>query len=151
MIHRAAWSQFKTSKCPRDQHWPICEMMANSSVIANNDLLCLQFPQQRHISSLGNLWPVPPWLLSGFPTAAVEIGHQRGWGGWEKPGNKRIHHVHYCLMQCGMVTTYGNPDIGKTIGEFELDLQSRNAQFGSKLVISYPVWLWNLMDDLGKQ
>ena len=39
----------------------------------------------------------------------------------------------------------------KSIGEFELDLQSRNAQFGSKLVICYPVWPWNLMDDLGKQ
>ena len=39
----------------------------------------------------------------------------------------------------------------KFIGEFKLDLQSRNAQFGSKLVICYPVWPWNLMDDLGKQ
>ena len=39
----------------------------------------------------------------------------------------------------------------KYIGEFERDLQSRNAQFGSKLMICYPVWPWNLMDDLGKQ
>ena len=39
----------------------------------------------------------------------------------------------------------------KSIGEFKLDLQSRNAQLGSKLVICYPVWPWNLMDDLGKQ
>ena len=39
----------------------------------------------------------------------------------------------------------------KSIGEFKLDLQSRNAQFGSKWVICYPVWPWNLMDDLGKQ
>ena len=39
----------------------------------------------------------------------------------------------------------------KSIGEFKLDLQSRNAQFGSKLVICYPVWPWNLMEDLGKQ
>ena len=39
----------------------------------------------------------------------------------------------------------------KSIGEFKLDLQSRNAQFGSKLVICYPVWPWYLMDDLGKQ
>ena len=36
----------------------------------------------------------------------------------------------------------------KSIGEFKLDLQSRNAQFGSKLVICYPEWPWNLMDDL---
>ena len=39
----------------------------------------------------------------------------------------------------------------KSIGKFKLDLQSRNAQFGSTLVICYPVWPWNLMDDLGKQ
>ena len=39
----------------------------------------------------------------------------------------------------------------KSIGEFKLDLQSRNAQFGSKLVTCYPVWPWNLMDDHGKQ
>ena len=39
----------------------------------------------------------------------------------------------------------------KSIGEIKLDLQSQNAQFGSKLVICYPVWPWNLMDDLGKK
>ena len=39
----------------------------------------------------------------------------------------------------------------KSIGEFKLDLQSRNRQFESKLAIFYPVWLWNLMDDIGKQ
>ena len=38
----------------------------------------------------------------------------------------------------------------KSIGEFKLDLQSRNAPFGSKLVICYPVWPWNSMDDLWK-
>ena len=36
----------------------------------------------------------------------------------------------------------------KPIGEFKVELQSRNAQFGSKLVISCPVWPWHLMDDL---
>ena len=39
----------------------------------------------------------------------------------------------------------------KSIGEFKLDLQSRNTQFRSKLVICYPMWLWNLLDDLAKQ
>ena len=39
----------------------------------------------------------------------------------------------------------------KSIGEFKLKLQSGNAQFGSKLAIFFPVWPWNLMDDLGKQ
>ena len=39
----------------------------------------------------------------------------------------------------------------KTMGELKLELQSGNAQFGSKSVIFCPVWPWNLMDDLEKQ
>ena len=39
----------------------------------------------------------------------------------------------------------------KSIGKFKLDLQSRNTQFGSKLVICYPVRPWNLTNDLAKQ
>ena len=35
----------------------------------------------------------------------------------------------------------------KSIGEFKLQLQSRNAQFRLKLAIFCPVWSWNLMDD----
>ena len=35
-----------------------------------------------------------------------------------------------------------------TIGEFKLELQSRNAQFGSKSVIFRPVRPWNMTDDL---
>ena len=37
------------------------------------------------------------------------------------------------------------------IGEFKLELQSGNAQFGSKSAIFCPVWPWNLTDDLEKQ
>ena len=36
------------------------------------------------------------------------------------------------------------------MGEFKLELQSWNAQFGSKSAIFCPVWPWNLMDDLEK-
>ena len=39
----------------------------------------------------------------------------------------------------------------KAIGQFKLELQSGNAQFGSKLAIFCPVWPWNLTDDLEKQ
>ena len=39
----------------------------------------------------------------------------------------------------------------KSIGEFKLELQSGNAQFGSKSEIFCPAWPWNLTDDLGKQ
>ena len=37
------------------------------------------------------------------------------------------------------------------IGEFKLELQSGNAQFGSKSTIFRAVWPWNMMDDLEKQ
>ena len=37
------------------------------------------------------------------------------------------------------------------IGEFKLELQSGNAQFGSKSAIFCPMWPLNLMDDLKKQ
>ena len=39
----------------------------------------------------------------------------------------------------------------KSIGEFKLQLQSGNAQFGSKSAIFCPVWPWNFTDDLEKQ
>ena len=37
------------------------------------------------------------------------------------------------------------------IGEFNLELQSGNAQFGSNSMIFRALWPWNLMDDLEKQ
>ena len=37
------------------------------------------------------------------------------------------------------------------IGEFKLELQSGNAQFGSNLTIFRAMRPWNLMDDLAKQ
>ena len=38
----------------------------------------------------------------------------------------------------------------KAMGELKLELQSGNAQFGSKLAIFCLVWPWNLTDDLEK-
>ena len=39
----------------------------------------------------------------------------------------------------------------KAMGEFKLELQSGNAQFGSKSAIFCPLWPWNLPDDLENQ
>ena len=39
----------------------------------------------------------------------------------------------------------------KAISEFKLELQSGNAQFGSKSAIFCPLWPWNLTDELEKQ
>ena len=38
----------------------------------------------------------------------------------------------------------------KAMGEFKLELQSGDAQFGSKSAIFCPVWPWSLTDDLKK-
>ena len=37
------------------------------------------------------------------------------------------------------------------ISELKLELQSGNTQFGSKSAIFFPMWPWNLTDDLEKQ
>ena len=39
----------------------------------------------------------------------------------------------------------------KAISDFQLELQSRNAQFGWTLAILCPAWPWNLRDDLEKK
>ena len=39
----------------------------------------------------------------------------------------------------------------KAIDEFKLELQSGNAQFGSKSVLFCPAWPWNFIEDLEKQ
>ena len=39
----------------------------------------------------------------------------------------------------------------KSMGEFKLQIQYGNAQFGSKSALFCPLWPWNLMDGLEKQ
>ena len=60
--------------------------------------------------------------------------------GWPK---KTIGHVFYTMSS--FVNHF------ESIGEFKLELQSGNSQFGSILPIFFPVWPWNLMDNIGKQ
>ena len=56
---------------------------------------------------------------------------------------KTIGHPHYTMSS--FVHHF------KAIGEFKLELQSGNAQFGSKVVIFCPPWSQNLTNDLEKQ
>ena len=49
------------------------------------------------------------------------------------------------------LTTLSFVHHSKAMGEFKLELQSGNAQFGSKSTIFCPVWPWTLTDDLEKQ
>ena len=56
---------------------------------------------------------------------------------------KTIGHLFYATSSCMHHFV--------AIGELKLELQSWNAQFGSKSTIFRAVWPWNLMDDLEKQ
>ena len=56
---------------------------------------------------------------------------------------KTIAHLFY--------TTSSFMHHSKAVGEFKLELQSGNAEFGSKLAIFSLVWPWNLMYGLEKQ
>ena len=57
---------------------------------------------------------------------------------------KKIGHLFY-------TTTSSFVHHFKAMGKFKLEIQSGNAQFGSKSAIFCPVWPWNLTDDLEKQ
>ena len=57
--------------------------------------------------------------------------------GWPR---KTIGHIFY--------TTPSFVHHLKTMSEFKLELQSGNAQFGSKSAFFCPMWPWNFMDDL---
>ena len=92
----------------------------------------------------------PRWIKTGVtvrkPSIRVKIGDffvpcdLENW--WMTL--KSIGHLFYGPLSC-----FGHHF--KAISEFKLELQSGNAQFGSKSVIFCLVWPWNLMDDLEKQ
>ena len=58
---------------------------------------------------------------------------------------------HWKIIGCLFYTTSSFVHHLKSIGEFKLELQSGNAQFGSKSAIYCPMWYWNLMHDIEKQ
>ena len=65
--------------------------------------------------------------------------------------NFKFYRVHWKTIGHLFYTTLSFAHHFKAIGEFKLELQSGNAQFGSKSSTFCPVWPWNLKDDLGKQ
>ena len=62
---------------------------------------------------------------------------------FDKMALKKIGHLFYATLS--FVQHF--KAIGKAIGIFKLELQSGNAQFGSKLAIFCPAWLWKLTYD----
>ena len=89
--------------------------------------------------SLNSNWSYSPQTLNSgrnlfFSSPVTTKFDGRPW--------KTIGHLFY--------TTPSLEHYFKAIGDFKLELQSRNIQFGSKS-ISLAVWPWNLTDDLEKQ
>ena len=98
--------------------------------------LCASFQIHRWIQTQVTVRKRSIWVKVGDFLSCVTLKFD-GWP-W-----KTIGHLFY--------TTSSFVHHFKFISEFKLKLQSRNAQFGSKLAIFCPVRPWNLMYDLGKQ
>ena len=85
-------------------------------------------------------WPIvrkrPIWVKIGDVLHRVTLKFD-GWP-W-----KTIGHLYYA--------TSSSMHHFEAIGEFKLEVQSGNAQFGSKSTIFRAVWPWNFTYDLEKQ
>ena len=98
--------------------------------------ICASFQSHRWIQTGVTVRKRPIWVKIGDFLSPVTLKFD-GWP-W-----KSIGHLFYTTLR--FVHHF------KAIGEFKLELQSGNAQFGSKSAIFCPLWPWNLMDDLEKQ
>ena len=99
----------------------------------------------KHCASFQMHWCHQTWVTVRKCSIRVKIGDFLSrmtlkFDGWPW---KTIGHLFYTTLR--FVHHF------KAVGEFKLELQSGNAQFGSKSAIFCPVWPWNLTDDLDKQ
>ena len=111
-------------------------MKNNRAPLQYNIKLCASFRSHWWIQTGVTVRKRPIWVKIGDFLSPVTLKFD-GWL-W-----KTIGHLFYTTLR--FVHHF------KAIGEFKLELQSGNAQFGSKSAIFCPLWPWNLMDDLEKQ
>ena len=98
--------------------------------------LCPSFQIHRWIETEVTVRKCSIWVKIGDSLSCVTLKFD-GWP-W-----KTIGHLFY--------TTSSFVHHFKSIGEFNLELQSGNTQFRSKSAIFCPAWPWNLTDDLENQ
>ena len=98
--------------------------------------LCATFQRHRWIQTGITVRKRPIWVTIGHLLSRVTLKFD----GWP---SQTIRHLSYAI------SSFVQHFIG--IGEFKLELRSRNDQFGSKSTIFCPVWPWNLTDDIEKQ
>ena len=122
--------------CPM---WPWNLMMSmenNKALPLYNFKIRASFQSHRWIEARVNVWKRSiQFKIGDFLSCLTLIFDRWPW--------KTIRHL-FC-------TTWSFVHYFKAIGEFKLELQSWNTQFGSKSPIFCPVWPWNLTDDLEKQ
>ena len=99
------------------------------------------YPQQGKSEGFESCdWPIvrkrPIWVKIGDVLYRVTLKFD-GWP-WKTTG-----HLSFAVSSCVQHFI--------AIGEFKLELQSGNAQFGSNSTIFRAVWPWNWTDDLEKQ
>ena len=95
--------------------------------------LCASFHSHGWIQTGVTVWKRSIWVKIGNFLSHVTLKFDR----WHW---KTIGHLSYAT------SSFMHRSIA--IGEFKLELQSGNAQFGSKSTIFLAVWPWNLTDDL---
>ena len=97
--------------------------------------LCASFHSQQWIQTRVTVRKCPIWVkIDVFLSCVTFKFDRRPW--------KTIGHLFYAT------SSFVHHFVA--IGEFKLELQSGNAQFGSKSMIFLAVWPWNLTDDLEK-
>ena len=123
--------------------WQVYDMqLPDEFVISHSMGLCfVYFHKQGKSEGFESCdWPIvrkrPIWVKIGDVLHRVTLKFD-GWP-W-----KTIGHLSFAVSSCVQHFI--------AIGEFKLELQSGNTQFGSNSTIFRTVWPWNLTDDLEKQ
>ena len=98
--------------------------------------LCASFRSHRWFQTADTVRKRPIWVK--FDDFFSRVSLQFGIWPWKTKG-----HLFYATSS--LVHHF------VAIGDFKLELQSGNAQFGSNSMIFRAVWPWNLTDDLEKQ
>ena len=130
MCYHFIWMGFWQSQWCCHLHW-----LGDNQAIKQDVIKLANKANLRDLKAATGL-VISKWIQIVYFSARVTVKFD----GWPR---KTIGHFFY--------TTSSFVHHFNSIGEFKLDLQSRNAQFRSILVRSYPAWPYILMDDLGKQ
>ena len=123
--------------CPRDLEIWWMTFKNKRAHLLYHIKLCASFQSHRWIQTGVTVRKCSIWVKIGIFLSRVTLKIDRQWP-W-----KTIGYLSYAA------SSFVHHFIA--IGEFKLELQSGNAQFGSKSAIFCPVWPWTLTDDLEKQ